>query len=87
MSTGVNCEVIEVEPGKWFYILEETDAPRNSWDWREYASASGPFTSQESAEQHLADHHANPGGHEICRYVPGFQPDAVLAALLRDSEA
>ncbi|MGW5657206.1 hypothetical protein [Streptomyces humi] len=85
MSTGLECELTEVEPGRWYYVLEDSDAPRNAWDWREYATAYGPFTSEQQAEEHLEKNHANPGGLTISRYEPGFEPDDVLAALLRNS--
>jgi hypothetical protein len=42
-------EFIEPEPGKWFYILE------NSRGWHESASCYGPFASLEAAEEHQYD--------------------------------
>jgi hypothetical protein len=62
VSTGLNCEFIEPVPGDWYYILEDYFAPKNSWNWLEYATAYGPFNSQEDAAEHLREHHANPGG-------------------------
>ena len=65
MSTGCECEFITItvnDSVDWFYILEDHDAPKNSWDWHEYATAFGPFGSEEIANQHLCDNHANPGG-------------------------
>lgn len=68
MSTGLNCEIIEVEPEKWYYILEHGSAPKNAWDWYEYASAYGPFGSYDAATAHLHDNHANPGGYWKIEY-------------------
>lgn len=82
MSTGCECEFIEVAPGRWYYVLEDLHAPKNAWDWRDNASAWGPFPDLEKADQHLRDHHANPGGHSVSEYAEGFTPDEVLAALI-----
>ena len=42
MSTGLECDLIEVEPQQWYYVLDQ-GSPRDAWDWREYANAYGPF--------------------------------------------
>ena len=83
MSTGLNCLFQEVAPGKWFYILESGFAPKNAWDWREYAHAYGPFRSLERAEQHLSDTQPNPGGWNINEYKDGYKPDAVMSSLIK----
>lgn len=62
MSTGLNCEIIEPFPGTWYYVLEDWSAPKQAWDWREYATATGPFPSEDKAREHLRDHEPNPGG-------------------------
>lgn len=62
MSTGLNCEIIQATATEWFYVLEDDDAPKNAWDWREYARAYGPFSTKDLATDHLDRHHANPGG-------------------------
>jgi len=85
MSTGQECMFVEEKPGRWHYILEDYNAPKNSWDWMEYARAYGPFQTQDQADQHLSDHHANPGGsfiitHDKVRMTP------VLEKLLGESE-
>lgn len=67
MSTGLNCTFIETK-GEWFYLLEDWDAPKMAWDWREYATAYGPFASDDEAHDHLRRHHANPGGANLDRY-------------------
>lgn len=87
MSTGLNCSFIEVKPGEWWYILEQGSAPKNAWDWREYADAYGPFTSEDLAKTHLRNNHANPGGWDVREYVEGFAPDKVLQSLLDAAKA
>jgi hypothetical protein len=87
MSTGLNCEFNEVEPGRWFYVLEDWDAPKMAWDWREYATAYGPFPSYEAADDHLRRNHANPGGHNVNQYKDGNKPDEVMQKLLTTARA
>lgn len=82
MSTGCECLFIEVEKDQWWYVLEDYHAPKNSWDWREYAEAYGPFKTEDEADQHLRDNHANPGGAEIQPYQDGYQPDQVMQDLM-----
>lgn len=82
MSTGCNCEFIEVAPGEWFYVLEHTGAPRNAWDWREHATAYGPFRTFDVAEQHLSANHPNPGGFSETPWTEGFKPDELLQRLI-----
>jgi hypothetical protein len=62
MSTNSECHFIEWGEGSWYYILENYYAPKNAWDWREHASCYGPFSSEEVADDHLRNNHANPGG-------------------------
>lgn len=87
MSTNSQCLILQVQPNQWFYVLEHRDAPKNAWDWREHASAYGPFPSEEAAEKHLFDNHANPGGSQTLYLVPGadkldLRDDKVLRDLL-----
>jgi len=65
MSTNSNCLFVQIKPDQWYYVLEDRSAPKNAWDWREYAEAYGPFPTEEGAHEHLHDNHANPGGAEI----------------------
>lgn len=51
------CEFVEVEVGRWYYILQQENAPPSTWDWREHAKAFGPFTSVEDACEHLSSHY------------------------------
>ena len=83
MSTGLECEFIEPQPGRWFYVLEDWSSPKGAWDWREYASAYGPFASQESARDHLQRHHANPGGWRVSNHQ-NFRLDDVYARLIKE---
>ena len=61
MSTNSECLHFKWSDG-WYYLLEDDNAPRNAWDWREHATCYGPFETEEAAEQHLSANHANPGG-------------------------
>jgi hypothetical protein len=81
MSTNNNCMMVEESPGKWFYLLENYNAPKNAWDWRQHAVAYGPFASMESADAHLSDNHANPGGFSVITH-DRFKRDEVIDALL-----
>ena len=67
MSTGLECLFVERKEGEWFYILEQGSAPRNCFDWMDYADAYGPFASEEVALKHLENYQANPGGWSIMR--------------------
>lgn len=81
MSTNSNCEIIQVKPAEWYYILEHRHAPKDAWDWRVHASAYGPFESEDQAFEHLRKNHANPGGHWTIELPPG-----VLEKDLSDDE-
>lgn len=85
MSTGLECQFVEYKPGEWFYILERDDAPKNSWDWREFATAYGPFTTQKIADEHLSDNHANPGGYSVVEFDPEAKTDDVLERLVAEA--
>lgn len=82
MSTNSECEFVEVKPNEWYYILEHTHAPQNSWDWREYASCWGPFSTVDEAVGHLGKHHANPGGWSTDEYTEGRVSDEVEKKLI-----
>lgn len=73
MSTNSECAFIEVEKGKWYYILEDYNAPKNSWDWMEYATCYGPFPDYEAANTHLSANHPNPGGCSISELPEGVE--------------
>lgn len=79
MSTGLNCAFLSTA-GKHYYLLESYDAPRNAYDWHEFATAYGPFASAGAAERHLGANHANPGG--WTDYGEIAEPDATLARAL-----
>lgn len=85
MSTNSECDFIEVKPGEWWYLLEDYDAPKNSWDWREHSTAYGPFKTYEVAHRHLSDNHANPGGHSETPYQEGYQPDEIMTRLMDEA--
>ena len=85
MSTNSECLFIETSPSKWYYVLEGYNAPKNAWDWRENASCTGPFSTEEAAEKHLGENHANPGGSSSEQYVEGDEPDEVMKGLIEDA--
>lgn len=85
MSTGFECYFVEVTPGEWFYVLQNWDCPVGAWDWREYATAYGPFTSEEEAQKHLRDNHANPGGYSTHPWSPDSRSDEVEEKLIADA--
>tara|TARA_R110000824_G_C15197540_1_gene675394 strand:+ start:235 stop:528 length:294 start_codon:yes stop_codon:yes gene_type:complete len=62
MSTNSECLFFRWSEDKWYYLLEDYNAPKNAWDWREHASCYGPFVTVELADTHCSDNHANPGG-------------------------
>ncbi len=62
MSTGLECYFFRVKDGV-FYVLQDWNCPVGAYDWCEYATAYGPFTTMDKATQHLSDNHANPGGY------------------------
>jgi len=65
MNTGLTCFFIERSSGEWYYLLENSNAPKNAYDWRDYASAFGPFKSQAGAREDLNANHPDPGGASI----------------------
>ncbi len=91
MSTGLECEFIEWEAGWWYYVLQDSDCPRGAWDWREYATATGPFLTYEAAREHLSENHANPGGHsvyaltDVVDAVQGMKESASLTRLIGEA--
>jgi len=85
MSTGFNCYFTEVTPGEWFYALQDWDCPVGAWDWREFATAYGPFKSMEEARDHLRQNHANPGGYSTYEWSPERTPDEVEQKLFADA--
>lgn len=64
MSTEFECQVIEIETGEWFYILQNWNCQVGAGDWREYATSFGPFGKQEAALDHLRETQPNPGGYQ-----------------------
>lgn len=100
MSTNSNCAFIQIATDKWYYLLEDSGNPddedeqeerANAWDWRENASAYGPFQTLDAAEKHLDENHANPGGDSVSPLSPGevsldMSKDPVLAKLINEAE-
>ena len=88
MSTGFNCEIVSIRAddhphdGSWFYILQDWNCPVGAWDWREHATAYGPFASEDDAQFHLQKYQANPGGWSVGENVE-LDGDDVLRRLVR----
>lgn len=90
MSTNCECRFIEIRKNAWFYLLEDGDAPKNAWDWREYATACGPFPSMDATHEYLRDNHANPGGYSESPLAEGelevdLEKDPVLKKLIEQA--
>jgi hypothetical protein len=82
MSTGLECRIIEPLPNEWYYVLQNWDCPTNCWDWREFATATGPFLTEEAAKEYLFEHESNPGGYSVTPYEE-FSSDNVYRTLIR----
>lgn len=87
MSSGLECHIYEIEKGVWWYLLEDWDAPKNTWDWREFSTAYGPFDTEDEAYEHLCANHSNPGGHAVIPFEEGFTPDKVLSKRIEIAQA
>lgn len=91
MSTNSECTFIQVTVDKWYYLLEDYNAPKNSFDWREHASSYGPFPNEEVAHEHLDNNHANPGGYGTCKLSQGqvsvdLEKDPTLKRLIESAQ-
>lgn len=84
MSTGLECEIVNLNDGRSFYVLQNAFCPESAWDWREHEpTVGGPFPGQEAAEKHLRQNHANPGGHCVTNLaVEELIADKTLLGLL-----
>ncbi len=71
MSTGYECIFIEIKPNQWYYILQNGDCPVGAFDWLDYATAYGPFSTEDVGHKHLERNHANPGGYSSQEYTEG----------------
>jgi len=91
MSCQRECQFIEFEPGKWYLILEDTMAPKNCWDWRDYANAYGSFSSEEAAREFLRNNFSNPGGSSTLPYdekkAKEWKEDKTLLDLIQNAES
>jgi hypothetical protein len=86
MSTGFACHFVEPVEGEWFYVLQNWDCPVGAWDWREYATAYGPFASEDGPHEHLRRTQPNPGGHSIVTH-DRYRADKVYEDLFADARA
>lgn len=86
MSTGFACEVIEASPDNWYVVLQNWDCPVGAWDWHEYATAYGPYSSPDVAMDELHKNEANPGGWVKIPYQADSKPGDVLRKLIEDAK-
>lgn len=83
MSTNSECEIVGLDNGQWFWVLEDYNAPKNAWDWREYASCGGPYSTADRAHADMLRGRANPGGHGKTEMTVGqAMADKVLRELI-----
>lgn len=61
-------QFIETASGEWFYILEQPHAPKDVWDWHDYADAYGPFPTYEAAAEHEYHSDSDTSGSEIVEF-------------------
>lgn len=85
MSTGFACTFTETKPGEWWYVLQNGDCPVGAWDWREFATAYGPFATCDLGSEHLRANHANPGGYSVSPYEEGREPDQTMQRLMDEA--
>jgi hypothetical protein len=84
MSTNNECLFFQWEEDKWYYLLEDYNAPKNAWDWRDHAVCYGPFATQEKADADLTNNHANPGG--ACHSPSPDKTDPVLIEHVKNAK-
>lgn len=78
MSSGLECEFVKVDQDHtysyadgstkalkkgWYYHLQNWTCPAGCMDWRDDATAYGPYDTEDIAHEHLSNHHSNPGGY------------------------
>jgi len=79
------CLFVEPKLGQWFYVLEESNAPKDAWDWREFSTAYGPFPDDTKANLDLVASRANVSGAEIIAN-DAYQEDPVLVGLFASAK-
>lgn len=85
MSSGRECELTEVRPNEWFYLLQSDFCSANAWDWREEDPyVGGPYPTEDACWEELGRRHANPGGYMAQALQPGV-PEAVLSEAVREA--
>lgn len=83
MSLQRETEFIEIEGAGWFWVVEDGHAPKDAWDWREYASCRGPFATQAETDADCMRRNGNTGGYSTGRLTAGqVLADPVLKGLV-----
>lgn len=90
MSTNSECLFVQIKADEWFYVLEDYSAPKNAYNWMDHATAYGPFKTEDEANKHLRDNHANPGGSCTEELIEGvaerdLSGDDVLSNLIAEA--
>ena len=83
MSTGLNCEIRELAPGAWYYVLQLGSCPRQIWDWHDECDVVGPYSSEDAAYAGLSDNEANPGGYNVVPFEESPDNAKLLAKARR----
>jgi hypothetical protein len=82
-----SCLYIETEDKTWFYLAENEDSPEETWDWREYSTAHGPFDALDDAMDHRVDSRPDVSGCEIKQYNPNAPLPDVVRTKIDDATA
>ena len=69
-------QFIETASGDWFYIIEDRDAPSDTWNWHDYATAHGPFPNLDAAQDHEYRSDSDTSGAEIVEWSGKLDPSA-----------
>lgn len=85
MSTGLECQFIEIEPDKWYMVLETRGG--DQWDWMETATVDGPFDTFDKALAHLDANYANPGGFSESPYDEAYAKSERIQRLAKRANA
>ena len=83
MSTGFACEIRELAPGRWYYVLQDWSCPVGAWDWHEYASVVGPYVSSDAALDGLEKNEANPGAYSVLPFCDTERNKNLLAGAVQ----
>jgi hypothetical protein len=88
MSSGLELNFVEFQPGAWYWIRQSSFCPVECWDWREHdPDVVGPFASYEAADESYCANERNTGGCSIIDYGPKHAQDKALVAAIAAATA